>query len=382
MARRKRGRKKKGWEIEGVKRNYYNISKPGSYAGIKKATIPISKKSKKELRNQYQSWLKDQSTHLRFTQPKKIQAYSSIMSPKINYMWDADLMDMHSLARYNEGCKFVLLCIDIFSRQVYTKELKSKSADHVSQAFEEIFVETKPRILRTDAGKEFTASKVQEIFKENKIKHYIAFNQGKASYAERAIRTVKNKLTKYLYHKKTYKWVDVLQKATSSYNNTVHSSIGIEPNKVTSENSKEIFDYQYTRITKKDINLSKLKEKSRVSDHRYKVGDNVRLAAYKGPFTKDYDPKWTDEIYKVTKASIRDGIPVYDIEDLKGEEIKGSFYGVELQPAKVEQNKQYDIDEILKERTVNGRKEYFVSFKNYPSKFNDWVQAKNVKDLK
>ena len=50
----------------------------------------------------------------------------------------------------------------------------------------------------------------------------------------------------------------------------------------------------------------------------------------------------------------------YEVKDLSGELIKGSFYEPELQ-------------KILKTRKRGGKIEYLVSWKGYPSKFNSWV---------
>ena len=46
--------------------------------------------------------------------------------PRIDHRWDADLMDMASISKYNDGYHYVLLAIDIFSRYVWTVPLKTK----------------------------------------------------------------------------------------------------------------------------------------------------------------------------------------------------------------------------------------------------------------
>ena len=51
---------------------------------------------------------------------------------EINQQWDVDLMDMARIASDNDGVHFVLLCIDIFSRYVWTYPLKNKSGEEVS----------------------------------------------------------------------------------------------------------------------------------------------------------------------------------------------------------------------------------------------------------
>ena len=379
VARRKR--KSNSRELQSLKRNYYTPSKAGSYSSSNKVKIGNAINNKKVL-DSYTAWLKEQPTYKRFKQPSKIKTQSRIISPHINYLWDGDLMDMQGFSRHNKGYRYVLLCIDIFSRKIHAVALKSKGADDVTQGFNTIFEEGTPLTLRTDAGKEFTGSKVQELFKARGVKHYIAYNKGKSSYAERAILNIKRRLTKYMFYKKTYTWYDVLQDVVKSYNNTVHSVIGIEPGKVNSENSKQISEYQYNRVTKKALREGLAREYLRLYGEKFKTGDYVRLSTVKSPFTKDYETKWTEEVFQISRTSIRDGIPIYYITDLKQEEVKGSFYAKELQNANSEKNTFFDIEKVLKTRTVDGVKQHLVKFKNYSDKFNEWVPAKNVKNLK
>ena len=63
---------------------------------------------------------------------------------------------------------------------------------------------------------------------------------------------------------------------------------------------------------------------------RFKVGDRVRISKFKNIFAKGYTPNWSREIFIVNKKN--DTVPyTYNIKDLNGEEIIGSFYGRELQ---------------------------------------------------
>ena len=65
-------------------------------------------------------------------------------------------------------------------------------------------------------------------------------------------------------------------------------------------------------------------------DSRFNVGDRVRITKFKNIFAKGYSPNWSEKIFIVDK--INDTLPyTYNIEDLNGEEIIGSFYDKELQ---------------------------------------------------
>ena len=60
-------------------------------------------------------------------------------------------------------------------------------------------------------------------------------------------------------------------------------------------------------------------------DSRFKVGDRVRISKFKNIFAKGYTPNWSTEIFIINK--INDTVLyTYNLKDLNGEEIIGSFY--------------------------------------------------------
>ena len=69
-------------------------------------------------------------------------------------------------------------------------------------------------------------------------------------------------------------------------------------------------------------------------DSRFKAGDRVRISKFKNIFAKGYTPNWSTEIFIINK--INDTVPcTYNLKDLNGEEIIGSFYDKELQKTKL-----------------------------------------------
>ena len=67
---------------------------------------------------------------------------------------------------------------------------------------------------------------------------------------------------------------------------------------------------------------------------RFKVGDRVKISKFKNIFAKGYTPNWSRGIFIVDK--INDTVPyTYNLKDLIGEEIIGSFYDRELQKTKL-----------------------------------------------
>ncbi len=71
-------------------------------------------------------------------------------------------------------------------------------------------------------------------------------------------------------------------------------------------------------------------KETEIKKPKFKVGDRVRIAKKKGTFEKGYTTRWTREIFIIEEVLNTNPV-TYKIKDLKGEEIKGSFYEQELQ---------------------------------------------------
>ena len=61
------------------------------------------------------------------------------------------------------------------------------------------------------------------------------------------------------------------------------------------------------------------------------VGDRVRISHLRKIFTREYDEKWSGEIFVVSERRLRGGLPIYRLKDYLEDEIKGTFYQAELQ---------------------------------------------------
>ncbi|OOY49287.1 hypothetical protein BOV97_12915, partial [Solemya velum gill symbiont] len=70
-------------------------------------------------------------------------------------------------------------------------------------------------------------------------------NETKANYAERVIKTIKQKLLRYVMKKQSYRYVDVLQDTVRSYNDTIHRSLRDTPNAINEKNESESRLHQY-----------------------------------------------------------------------------------------------------------------------------------------
>jgi len=148
---------------------------------------------------------------------------------------------------------------------------------------------------------------------------YHTYNDEKSSIAERANRTVNQKLKLYFEVNKNHNWLDVIPLILDEYNNKdKHRTIGMPPSRVCKKNEKEVFEKMYNLRTFK------------LSSPAFKIGDRVRVTRKKELFENKYSTRWTDEIFLIDKIYYTDPI-TYAVVALDGEKILGHFYKQELQ---------------------------------------------------
>ena len=157
----------------------------------------------------------------------------------------ADLIEYPKFKVINKGYVYILLLIDCFTKQIFIAPMKKKDQNNSALAFEEIFktFDEFPKNLVTDGGKEFFNSSVAKVFQNYGINHYKTptKTKWKASMAERAIRTIKNRLQKCFSKNKNHIWIDVVDQIVKNYNATPHSSHGFPPQDVADENRDEVY---------------------------------------------------------------------------------------------------------------------------------------------
>jgi hypothetical protein len=277
----------------------------------------------------------------------------------VDDLYQADLVDLGSIANHNDGFRYLLTCIDVFSKRAWVEPLKTKSGREVGNALEKIMTESRPNFLQTDKGTEWLNATVQGLLRRLGVKFYTSENDDiKAAVVERFNRTLKSRMWRYFTRNNTRRFLDVLPDIVYAYNNSHHRSIGMKPTEVTSSNVDLVRRRLYP-------------SKPRKIRWRYSVGDRVRISKQRRAFAKGYEGNWSEEIFAIATRHPTSSV-TYGIRDLMGEDIKGKFYEQELQ--KIEKTDDvYKIEKILKTRKRNGRIEYFVKWLGYPEKFNSWV---------
>ena len=135
---------------------------------------------------------------------------------------------------------------------------------------------------------------------QNNIEMYSTHNEGKSVAAEKFIRTLKNKIYKYMISVSKYVYIDKLVDIVNKYNNTYDSTIkvkliDVKPN-IYNDSSKEINE----------------------KDPKFKFGHTFRISKQENVFTKGYTPNWSEEVFVI--KNVANTVPwTYVISDIKRE---------------------------------------------------------------
>ena len=271
----------------------------------------------------------------------------------------ADLVEMQKFVKLNKGYRYLITCIDIFSKFAWVIPLKDKKGITIKNALQKIFKERKPKFLWTDNGKEFYNKQVETLLNENNIKLYSTNNSEiKSAVIERFNRTFKNMMYKKFTENNNTIFYNILDELVNNYNNKYHSTIKMTP----IEGSKKVNENKIRNI----YNFEKTNKLG-----KFKIGDRVRLSLEKNIFEKSYETNWTEEIFEIYDIKYSN-VPYYYLKDLNNEKLDGTFYEQELQ--KTKQDDLYTIEKILK---TNNDKIY-VKWRGYDNSFNSWINKNTV----
>ena len=122
------------------------------------------------------------------------------------------------------------------------------------------------------------------LLEKNDMERYSTHNEGKSVVAERFIRTVKNKIYKYMTSVSKGFYIDKLDDIVNKYNKTYQNRIKMKPGDL---KLSAYIDFS------KEIN-----EK----DPKFKIGDTVKISKYKNIFAKGYVPNWSEEVFVIKKS--------------------------------------------------------------------------------
>lgn len=247
--------------------------------------------TQKEIKSYLDTQLQEQ---LMKQQNEKRKDLGHITAIEENEKWQMDIFDLSKYANSNNGYKYLLVIIDVFTRKAYVEPMKTKSIDDTTSALEKIINHIRPFIIISDNDSSFLGEKFQTLLDKYKIIHNtnIIGDHHALGIIDSFAKKLKTIISKLFIKNKNSNWINHINEIIRKYNNTPHSGIlDLKPNEVTKSEK-----------TKGDIyilNLNKSKKNATISD--LSKDDTVRLKI-EGTFKKGTEPKWSDEIYNVEEV--------------------------------------------------------------------------------
>ena len=94
--------------------------------------------------------------------------------------------------------------------------------------------------------------------------------------------------------------------------------------------------------------------------YTFKIGDRVQATFLRRPFQREYDTRWSGEIFKISRRLMRQGQPIYKLVDWYNKPVRGTFYQKELQKVEVSDDDMFKIEKVIKYKGRGNKKEALV----------------------
>ena len=143
--------------------------------------------------------------------------------------------------------------------------------------------------------------------RKNDKEMYSTHNLKKYVIAGRFIRTLKNKILKYMTSRSQNVCIDKLNDTINKYYSTYHGTIKME--------------LAFVKVSTCTDDKEKINDQSL----KFEIGDIVRISKYKNIFAKGNVLNWSEEVSVITK--VKDTIPwSYVFSKVKDEEFVGTSW--------------------------------------------------------
>lgn len=327
----------------------YGIDKLYRQAKVIDKTITIKK---------VKEWLKNQETNQVLSRRKVKHEYPLTA----NWPFEKVQLDLLDLSNNSPGSngnyKFLFTVIDVYSRFVICIPIKKKEekecTDALIQALQEIdnLGFTLPSIITSDNESSFDSSTFKQVCQHyNIIQQYTEpGRKDETGIIERFFATLRRLISKYEIAFSTNKWIDVLPKLISNYNNSKHRTIKMSPLDALQNPRYNEMNYDRIRIRTHDANAQEYNQE------QFQIGDKVRLLLKKSNFVKQ-TVRFTSTIHTIEKIEgsdyyVSDRVHPYKKKELM--KIEKVERGPHITKEKVEKVREERTAE-QKEKIINKR---------------------------
>ena len=245
-------------DINTIKKQYLNPKIRGSYSG---ASAFFKSKKPKYKYEDVKYALEHVPVYVQNRPLVKKFKRRRVVVHGIDEHWGIDLIEIGKYSRVNNNYKYLLSIIDVFSKYAWISALKDKNSTTAWKAFLQVLKKSgrKPKKVQADAGLEFKGTFKKEA-KKLDIEIFHVYSELKCCVIERFNRTIMEKVSRYIQHKNSNKFIHVLPEILRNYNNNVHRSIRMKPVDVSKENEMDVWMTLYGGEKLKSTSRPKFQE--------------------------------------------------------------------------------------------------------------------------
>jgi hypothetical protein len=321
-------------------------------------------------RETLKNWLLEQEVYTTHVGKHRPKHWSRIIVPSADYMIE---MDSAFLNSGDKITKFVI-GINAFTKKLQAIPVANLKAETVSKAIEKILNDLgTPMKVRVDRGREFVNATANALFKQKKIDVVYSYPPRKSQFVERAIRSLKKMLYKVMQHKGSKKWSHLLPQVVKNYNNRIHRTTNKAPVTVTQKDESEIW------FKKKHDSFNK---EPMPSNFKFRLGDSVRLKVAKELYSKDFDEKFSTQVYYIASRLSPQNIHRYKVKNYANELLVPTYSENELLKVHVNELTKFRVEKELARKKIGGVPHILIKWLGYSKQFNSWIPASELNDLK
>ena len=294
----------------------------------------------------------------------KKKLYIPIVQVPNSYQIDLTFYDQY--AKNNNGYGILLVIINMNSKYLYVYPLKNKKTETIITAMKQFINKVDDiKIIESDAGSEFISQKFRDLLNENNIQ-LLTFDKSLSPNAmaivERANKTIRDKIDKYMTVYQTHKFIDVLDKLVNNYNNSKSYSTGYKPNEVDDKIENEIYG---------DISLKKIQILNEINN-TFNIGDNVKILKNKKLFSKGATQYYSKSIYRIIGKEYNQ----YQLKNLQNGKLRSAL---PFQMKKVSEENNI-INPFLKDKNIIQKDKQIFDKSQQVNKQNRKLKREGIDD--
>ena len=278
--------------------------------------------------NEIEATLKKLKNYTRFKQkyhripPRHVPQRFALISAA-NLWWYTD--SLYIPRGFKGPFRFAILYYDGFSKKLFCRPVVKLNAASSLRVFREIVEQENnsryPDRIYCDRGREFL-SVYSAFLKEKGIRQIFtnSSQQNKSFYAERMVKVLKSYLVKAYHHHHHSEAIrdvrEAISHAVHAYNSTPHSTHNLTPNAAhLSDNFYKVHSALEKRrnqfFDKYIADFDKL-------NAQFQLGSLVRYRLPRYSFTKDSQPHFSQQVYKIVSIVPSEPLKGYKLAELDG----------------------------------------------------------------